>query len=81
MQIGQHPNRLVRYNSILIYICDLSKDTFLQFSDINEGKKKQVRLKAHSVRHDKLEENHIKLTTEIAQKSRDSMLLIGADSI
>ena len=46
--------------------------------DITEGKKKEVRLKAYCVFTDKLEGNHIKLTTEIAQKSRDSMLLIGA---
>jgi hypothetical protein len=46
--------------------------------DITEGKKKEVRLKAYCVFTDKLEGSHIKLTTEIAQKSRDSMLLIGA---
>ena len=33
-------------------------------------------MKAYCVFTDKLEGNHIKLTTEIAQKSRDSMLLI-----
>jgi hypothetical protein len=37
-QTLQIPNRLVKHNSILIYICNLSKDTFLKFSDINEGK-------------------------------------------
>ena len=35
-------------------------------------------MKAYCVFTDKLEGNHIKLTTEMAQKSRDSMLLIGA---
>jgi hypothetical protein len=54
------------------------KYTFLKLSDTNKGKKKEVRLKAYSVFTDKLEGNHIKLTTEMAQKSRDSMLLIGA---
>jgi hypothetical protein len=40
----QTPNRLVKHNSnsILIYICDLLKDNFLQLSDNNEGKKKEV---------------------------------------
>jgi hypothetical protein len=54
------------------------KDTFLQFIKKHEGKKKQVRLNAYCVVKDKLEGTRYKLTTEIAQKSRDSMLLIGA---
>jgi hypothetical protein len=54
------------------------KDTFLQLIDITEGKKRQVRLKAYRVCQMKLEGTQYKLTTEIAQKSRDSMLLIGA---
>ena len=55
------------------------KDTFLQFGNNNKKrKKKQVRLKSHCVFTGKLEGTQYKLTTEIAQKSRDSMLLIGA---
>jgi hypothetical protein len=51
------------------------KDTFLQLSDSDKGKKKEVRLKAYCVCKEKLEGTQYKLTTEIAQKSRDSMLL------
>jgi hypothetical protein len=51
------------------------KDTFLQLINFTEGKKKQVRLKAYCVCQMKLEGTQYKLTTEIAQKSRDSMLL------
>jgi hypothetical protein len=54
------------------------KDTLLQLIDINEGKKKEVRLKAFCVCQRELEGTQYKLTTEMAQKSRDSMLLIGA---
>jgi hypothetical protein len=54
------------------------KDTLLQLIDINEGKKKEVRLKAYCVCQRELEGTQYKLTTEMAQKSRDSMLLIGA---
>ena len=39
-------------SSILIYICNLSIDTFL--SDITKGKKKEVRLKASMCVTDKL---------------------------
>ena len=54
------------------------KDTFLQLIDINEGKKKVVRLKAHSVFLNKLERTTMLSDSEIAQKSRDSISLIGA---
>jgi hypothetical protein len=54
------------------------KDTFLQLNDSYEGKKKEVRLKSNTVFTDKLEGTQYKLTTEIAQKSSDSILLIGA---
>jgi hypothetical protein len=33
------------------YLSNLLKDTFLQFSDINEGRKKEVLLKAQGVYH------------------------------
>jgi hypothetical protein len=49
----------VRHNSILIYNVIYKKDTFLQLSDSDEGKKKQVRLKSYRVFPDKLEGNHI----------------------
>jgi hypothetical protein len=39
---------------------------------------KERKKKSYSVFKDKLEGTQYKLTTEIAQKSRDSMLLIGA---
>jgi hypothetical protein len=42
LQTLPFPNRLVRHNSILIYICYLLKDTFLQLIDNDEGKKKEV---------------------------------------
>ena len=32
------PNRLVKHDSILIYICNSLKDTFLQVIDTNKGK-------------------------------------------
>jgi hypothetical protein len=54
------------------------KDTFLQLIDINEGKKKVVRLKADSVFLNKLERTTMLSDSEIAQKSRDSISLIGA---
>jgi hypothetical protein len=51
-------------------------DTFLQFSDTNEGKKKQVRLKAYCVLKDKLEGTTLLSDSEkITQKT---LLLIGA---
>jgi hypothetical protein len=58
-RIRPTPNRLEKHNSIQIYICNLFNDTFLQFSDTNEGKKKQVRLKAYCVFTEKLEGNYI----------------------
>jgi hypothetical protein len=48
-------HRLVTYNSILFYICNLLKDTILQCIDTIKGKKKQVRLKTFNVFTDKLE--------------------------
>jgi hypothetical protein len=54
-------------------------DTFLQLNDSNEGKKKEVRLKSNEIVFtDKLEGNTLLSDSEIAQKSRDSILLIGA---
>jgi hypothetical protein len=51
------------------------KDTFLQFIDTNEGKKKQVRLKAYGVFTGKLEGTTLLFDSEIAQKSRDHLLM------
>jgi hypothetical protein len=59
-------------------MCNLLNDTFLQLIDTNEGKKKQVRLKALCVFTVKLEGTKVLSDSEITQKSRDSILLIGA---
>ena len=54
------------------------KDTFLQLRTLTKERKKKCDWKHIVFVSEKLEGSHIKLTTEIAQKSRDSMLLIGA---
>jgi hypothetical protein len=45
--------------------------------DNDEGKKKEVRLKSYIEFTDKLEGNTLLSDSEITQKSRDSILLIG----
>jgi hypothetical protein len=70
-------NRLVRHNSILIYICNLLKDTFLQWLTTKKERKNKCDWK-HSVFTNKLEGSHIAFWLRMPQKSRDSILLIGA---